>query len=77
METLTLNTKEQFLEDLRTYGYIRMSMEQLQTKYSYIASKASIKRDIQSLVDDGVVEKNTIIKNHNNKITSTVTYTIK
>ena len=50
-------TQNTFLSDLRAQGSTITSMDQLQKKYSHIASKASIKRDITSLLEDGSVDR--------------------
>jgi len=70
---LTL-TQEAFLKDLKAHKVLCISMVQIQKKYSDIASKASIKRDIESLVVDGL-----IIRTHRKlmvrgKITSSTMY---
>jgi len=51
------NTQEAFLNDLNKANTIIMSMDLLQKKYSTIASKSQIKRDIDMLVNDGMVER--------------------
>jgi hypothetical protein len=57
MTTQLTNTQEAFLSDLSHSNTIIMSMDLLQKKYSTIASKSQIKRDIDILVNDGMVER--------------------
>lgn len=73
VEELT-EIQEAFLSDLRASGSIILSMTKIQDKYSDIASKASIKRNIEALVNSGIVKRNNYKINHNGKITSTTIY---
>jgi hypothetical protein len=57
MTTQLTNTQEAFLSDLSHSNTIIMSMDLLQKKYCHIASKAKVKRDIDRLVNDGMVER--------------------
>lgn len=58
METLELTkTQEQFIDDLKHLNCIIASMVELQEKYSENASKASVKRDIDSLVSNGIITR--------------------
>ena len=67
-------TQEAFLADLSNSNVICMSMVELQEKYSQIASKASIKRNIEELVANGMVKRYHHKMVHNGRITSTTMY---
>lgn len=78
METLELtNTQEQFLIDLANFKCIIASMVELQEKYAHIASKASIKRDIDSLVSNHIITREHNKLFSNGKITSITIYKLK
>lgn len=49
--------QEAFLSDLKTHTAISISMTQLQERYANIQSKASIKRDIETLIADGIIKR--------------------
>lgn len=69
-------TQELILADLTTLGALSISMTQMQLKYSKIASKASIKRDIDKLVEEGIITRTHIKKCENGRITSTTIYSV-
>lgn len=71
-------TQEAFLDDLRDSKILIISMKSIQEKYSHIASKASIKRDIETLVVDGIIERNKMkTVGHNGRYLSSTSYKIK
>ena len=75
-------TQELFLTELNNSNVICMSMVQLQEKYSEIASddnpngvsKASIKRNIEELVANGMVKRYHYKVVNNGRITSKIFY---
>lgn len=71
------DTQEAFLNDLNKANTIIMSMDLLQKKYSTIASKSQIKRDIDMLVNDGMVERKIVRCVIHGKIISKTIYTNK
>lgn len=71
------NTQEAFLNDLRHFNTIIMSMDLLQKKYAHISPKSQIKRDIDRLVNDGMVERKTVRCVLNGKIISKTIYSNK
>jgi hypothetical protein len=71
------NTQEAFLNDLRDLNTIIMSMDLLQKKYAYMAPKSQIKRDIDMLVNDGIVERKIVRCVVHGKIISKTIYTNK
>ena len=77
MTTIELTIfQEQFLVDLSVVGTLTISMVQIQEKYANIASKASIKRNVNALVSDGIIKRHHFKIIHNGKITSTTIYQI-
>ena len=74
MTTELTKIQERFLLDLTNANVICMSMIQLQKKYSYIAPKVVIKRDIDELVENGIVKRYHHKMVFNGRISSTTLY---
>ena len=72
----TTKVQEKLISDLTAFGSISASMVELQNKYAKIQSKASIKRDIDKLVEEGIIKRIHIKKCDKGRITSTTIYQI-
>ena len=71
-------TQERFLDDLRDSIVIINTMTRLQTKYQENNSKAQVKRDIESLINDGIIERKIMRSiGHGGRYTSATSYKLK
>jgi len=77
MEELN-ETQEIFINDLRDSIVIINTMSNLQNKYAKNVSKAQVKRDIESLINDGIIERKIMRSiGHGGRYTSATSYKLK
>ncbi len=77
MKELT-KTQESFLDDLRVGNVIINTMTRLQSKYAKGVSKAQVKRDIESLVCEGIIERKIMRSvGYNGRYTTATSYQLK